>query len=115
MQEFEAGLSDFILDELATLEPHHYPYMKYGDGFRGRQDVYLAHLTPGLYAALSTVVAVLPETPATSEDLKPEKAIASDFAEGERQKRETNFFKRNPKASPRGNSTTRFDLHCVRI
>lgn len=97
MQEVEAGLSDFILDELATLEPHHYPYMKYGDGFRGRQGVHLAHLTPGLYAALSTVVAVLPETQATSEDLKPEKAIASDFAEGERQKRETNFFKRNPK------------------
>jgi hypothetical protein len=37
MQEVEAGLSDFILDELATLEPHHYPYMKYREGFRGRQ------------------------------------------------------------------------------
>lgn len=96
MQEVETGLSDFILDELETLEPHHYPYMKYGDGFRGRQGVYLARLTPDLYAALSTVVAVLPQTPATSEDPKPEKAIASDFAEGERQKRETNFFNRNP-------------------
>jgi len=63
MQEVEAGLSDFILDELETLEPHHYPYMKYGDGFRGRQGVYLARLTPDLYAALSTVAAVLPQTP----------------------------------------------------
>ena len=97
MQEVEAGLSDFILDELETLEPHHYPYMKYGDGFRGRQGVYLARLTPDLYAALSTVAAVLPQTPATSEDPKPETAIAGDFAEGERQKRETTFFKRNPK------------------
>jgi predicted HNH restriction endonuclease len=41
--------------------------------------------------------AVLTQTPATSEDPKPETDIAGDFAEGERQKRETTFFKRNPK------------------
>jgi predicted HNH restriction endonuclease len=97
MEEPEAGVSDFILYELETHDPPHYPYMKYGDGFRGRQGVYLARLTPDLYAALSTVAAVLPQTPATSEDPKPETAIAGDFAEGERQKRETTFFKRNPK------------------
>jgi len=55
MQEVEAGLSDFILDELETLQPHHYPYMKYGDGFRGRQGVYLAQLTPDLYAVSMAV------------------------------------------------------------
>src|SRR5208282_4791965 len=49
------------------------------------------------HAALNTVATVLPQTPATSEDPEPEIAIASDFAEGERQKRETTFFKRNPK------------------
>jgi hypothetical protein len=74
MQEVEAGLSDFILDELATLEPHHYPYMKYGDGFRGRRRLRLRVRIP-----------------------KPETAIAGDFAEGERQSRRRTFFKRNPK------------------
>ena len=97
MQEVEAGLYDFILTELETLEPHHYPYMKYGAGFRGRQGVYLARLTPDLYAALSTIAIVFPEIPITEENPKPEALIAAEFAEGERQKRETNFFKRNPK------------------
>ena len=96
MQEVEAGLSDLILDELETLKPRHYPYMTYGIGFRGRQGVYLARLTPALYTALSTVAAILPRAPANVEEPTPETAIARDFVEGERQTREATFFKRNP-------------------
>jgi hypothetical protein len=96
MQEVEAGLSDLILDELETLKPRYYPYMTYGDGFRGRQGVYLARLTPALYNALSTVAATLPQAPANVEEPTPETAIARDFVEGERQTREATFFKRNP-------------------
>ena len=95
MHEVEAGLSELIMDELAVLKPRYYPYMQYGEGFRGRQGVYLAQLTPTLYEALSAIASILPEAPRTG-DTPPETVIARDFAEGERQTRETTFFKRNP-------------------
>lgn len=51
MEEVEARHGAIILHDLEG-RPKHYPYIRYGDGFRGAQGIYLAKLTPALTTAL---------------------------------------------------------------
>lgn len=94
MEEVEAELEDVILADLAE-RPKYYPYAPYRDGFRGAQGIYLTKLSRSLAEALREVAGVS-ASPAGGADSAAPSQAAREFAEGERSRRESAFFKRNP-------------------
>lgn len=94
MDEVEASLADVILADLNE-RPKHYPYAPYRDGFRGAQGIYLAKLSPALTEAFRAVTE-FSASGVTHADEEAARAAVSEFAEGDRARRESAFFKRNP-------------------
>jgi hypothetical protein len=103
MDDIEAGLKELILAELIE-RPKYYPYAPYRGGFRGAQGIYLTKLSLGLTKAFCELVQLAP--PAGSAD-----KAAFEFAEGERSRRESSFFRRNPWL--RQAAIERLGLRCV--
>lgn len=90
MDEIEAGLTDIILSDLLR-RPRYYPYAPYRDTFRGAQGIYLTRLSSSLALALNEIVGV-----AAQGRVGSPKTLAEEFAEGQRGRRESSFFNRNP-------------------
>lgn len=95
MDELEVSLSDIILAEIAD-RPKYYPYAPYGSGFRMAQGIYLSRLSPTLADAFREIAEVS-KTASPTGGLKQAQRVATEFAEGERSRREAAFFKRNPR------------------
>lgn len=95
MEDVEAELSDVILADLFE-RPKYYPYSPYRQGFRGSQGIYLTRLTATLAEAFREVCGVVDQPAPVTVAAGAARAAAQAFAEGERERRETNLFKRNP-------------------
>ena len=91
MDAVEAELSDVILADLLE-RPKYYPYSPYRDGFRGSQGIYLTKLTTSLAEAFREISGSVAQSGQGGEV----QGAARAFAEGERARRETNLFRRNP-------------------
>lgn len=109
MDEVERALFDVVLADLAD-RPKYYPYSPYGDGFRGSQGIYLTRLTPSLSGAFRELCGATP-LPGKDEVGTTATAIAEEYAEGERGRREASFFKRNP--ALRNAAIAKHGLRCV--
>jgi HNH endonuclease len=94
MDELEEDLSEVILADLAA-RPKYYPYAPYRDGFRGSQGIYLTKLSPALAQALREISELLERSEAPLDE-PAARACLRVFAEGERSRRESAFFRRNP-------------------
>jgi hypothetical protein len=88
MDAIEKGLEETILADLLN-RPKYYPYSRYRDGFRGAQGIYLTRLSSGLALAFQEIVQ-------TDDSALTTNSLAEGIAEGERHRRESTFFKRNP-------------------
>lgn len=95
MDAVEAELSDVILSDLLE-RPKYYPYAPYRDGFRGAQGIYLTKLTPTLAEAFREISGVVAQPGLEANPEGAARAAVQAFAEGERARRETHLFKRNP-------------------
>jgi hypothetical protein len=97
MEGIEDGLSDLIMSEVLGDRPKHYPYVRYQDRFRVAQGIYLTRLSSRLAEALEDVFGgELAALPPDEGDRTGSADVARTFDEGERYRREVNFFKRNP-------------------
>lgn len=94
MDEVEAGLAGLILFDLVK-RPKYYPYAPYRDGFRGAQGIYLTKLSSGLTEAFRDLVGLGPPLD-ESDPSSRARDVAFEFAEGERSRQESSFFRRNP-------------------
>jgi hypothetical protein len=114
MDEIEDGLADLILSELLE-RPKYYPYAPYRGGFRGSQGIYLTRLSGGLTKAFRELVDLewqANRAPSGHEELsRRAHAAALEFAEGERSRRESSFFRRNPRL--REEAIKRFGVRCI--
>lgn len=93
MDPIESELSELILRDVLGNRPKHYPYVRYQEGFRIAQGIYLTRLSPTLAEALDSVfqVAASNEPAAAASE-----TIAREFNEGERFRQEVTLFRRNP-------------------
>jgi hypothetical protein len=108
MDDVEEGLADLILSDLVS-RPKFYPYSPYRDGFRVSQGIYLTRLTPGLADAFRELCGIAAQQ-GTLAAPDAAREVAFEFAEGERARRESSFFKRNPRL--RADAIARYGLRC---
>jgi hypothetical protein len=95
LDDIEDGLFDLILSEVLADRAKHYPYVRYREGFRVAQGIYLTRLSPRLAEAMEEMFggAQAPMAPVGGDGAG---GHARTFDEGERYRREVNFFRRNP-------------------
>lgn len=93
MDEIERGLSETIFREITNDRPKHYPYVRYQDGFRIAQGIYLTKLSSRLAEVMQELTDEISDYP---ELATVAGKIAQQFDEGERYRREVTFFRRNP-------------------
>lgn len=88
MEAIEKGLEETILADLIR-RPKYYPYVRYRNGFRGAQGIYLTRLS----AALASAFEEISRSPTSGVATR---LLTEGIAEGEREHRERAFFKRQP-------------------
>lgn len=93
MEIIENELKDFILLDLLS-RPKYYPYAPYREGFRGAQGIYLTRLSGRLTSAFRELANGSRST--SISNIGSALNAMHEFVEGERDRREARFFRRNP-------------------
>ena len=94
LRTLEDVYANEILAEIAEDAPRYFPFIRYRQTVRLAQGAYLSEATPKL---VSLIMAALGIEDAETAEHEPSNPNHEDFAEGQRRRRETYFFSRNPR------------------
>lgn len=103
---FREMYTDEIIAELTEDQPRNYPFARYRDEVRTNQGAYLTYATTRLRRLIFQAAEIETAIP----DNGDRRAAHSSYAEGQRQKRETYFFSRNPRLA--AEAKRRFGYRC---